>query len=724
MRINRCIRYVLVLIAAMLFFKYNSVKAEENVITYDGELGYFYTQTQTTFKFYSSSATDVKVVVEGINNDRCPNGVCPLTKDSTNVWVGYAPGNLLNKEYTYIVEQENDIIYENVLDPYTKYINQTGDKSVIYDDGIVTFEDWDNQIIPLSIKDKNKIIYGINVNGFTNHVTWTGSNNNKGKLLGLIEENTKYNNYLTGYDYIKSLGITYIELSRIYDVNNPFSIDESIVAGSDYHSGSLEMKHVVNNYYSNNIGVIIEFDYKDFSQKFLNNLKKIDKDIYLNEENLNLSNPMVKNYIKDLLVYLVSNYKLAGLKIENMGDYELSFINNVTSKLKEINENIIIYGDGSYENLDETKAGENNLNKLNDIKMLNGSLNYALFGNLKNNNEIGILDGNYEQKIIETLKFTLLSSVDNGEIDYSLVNGVSYKQYWGNSTSYQIVNYMGEKDGLSIYDKLIINNISGQNIIRQKAVLAFGTMMFSGGIPYIYSGNEFLVSYLDINNEQNSVCDENANFCFHKDEKYKTIDWSYAQSNSSTIDAFKALVNYRKSSKTVAQTDAKAIEENVEFYIDDQLQGVLGFTRNYKATYNGDTEKLFVVINYSNQDYTLENMESKGWRGLYTHNNALRDGTNIILKSNSIYSEIKEVQPKFNQWITLIMVVGIIGLIYYFNILLNKRLVEKKGYDITEVKKKYRPFINRNKKDDNADNEIENNENEEGETLSQEDNEE
>ena len=38
------------------------------------------------------------------------------------------------------------------------------------------------------------------------------------------------------------------------------------------------------------------------------------------------------------------------------------------------------------------------------------------------------------------------------------------------------------------------------------------------------------------------------------------------------------------------------------------------------------------------------------------------------------------------------------------NIMLNKRLVEKNGYDIKDIKKKYRPFINKEKivqKEDN-----------------------
>ena len=54
---------------------------------------------------------------------------------------------------------------------------------------------------------------------------------------------------------------------------------------------------------------------------------------------------------------------------------------------------------------------------------------------------------------------------------------------------------------------------------------------------------------------------------------------------------------------------------------------------------------------------------------------------------------MKKKQPKINSWITLILVLSVIGLLYYANIVLNRKLVEKKGYDIKQIKKKYRPFI-------------------------------
>lgn len=696
MKKNHFIYSMFVLSFLYMMFNFNIVKAEE----YDGELGYSYSSSQTIFKIKSSTASNVKVVVEGVDSERCPSGMCPLTKDdNTNVWIGYATGDLNGKEYSFIIEYENSEVYNDVLDPYGKYINSTGNKNVIVDEDVLNFDEWLTQPSSINIKDKNKIIYGIDVENFTNHQSWKGNFQYKGKLLGLIDTDTKYNNVLTGYDYIKSLGISYIEFSKVYDVNSPFAIDSTYSVGNYDYSGSLELKQVINAYYLNNIGIILTFDYKDLSQAFIENLNKVDKNKFNSNTNvIDVDDRDVKDYIEDVILYYAENYKLAGIKLSNMADYDVEFINELSSKLHEINETIIFYGDGSYVEENKNKAGENNLKNLSNTKMLNGSLNYALFGDLLGKDVLGIVGGNYDEEIIETLKFALLSSANNGEVDYSLVNGVSYKEYWGNESSYDLINYIGKREGLSIFDKLLINNITGENIIKQKVITAYATMMFSGGIPYIYSGEEFLISYLDTTNDSNSICTENNSFCFRKNEEHKKIDWSYAYKNIETINVFKTLINFRKSSSLVVQTNPKVIENNISIYLNESCPGVVGYIRKYPGAYANETEKVFVVFNYSNNDYVLEDISGKGWNGLYKLNEGTyRDGEKIVLKANSLYSEEKIKQPKISPIITLLIVVAVIGGIYSLNIFLSKRLVEKKGYDIQDISKKYRPFVNKKK---------------------------
>ena len=679
-----------------VFFS-NNTKAEESVKVYEGELGPSYSTTSTMFKVWSSSASKIEVVVEGT-----VNGSGLLEKDNnTNVWIGYVQGDLNGSEYSFNIEYEDGTAYENVLDPYGKYVNESKTRNVIYNDTVGSFDEWQTVANNLSVKHKNKIIYGINVETFTQSQNWNGPEVYKGKLGGLIQTETRYNNYMTGFDYVKNLGVTYVELGNLNDSTNNFSVNLDYVNGTLGYSGNEELKKVVYEYRLSGMGIIGAFDFVNFSDDVIENFQKIDREYY--DSGSFLSKQMIKKYIIDLIEYWTKEYKLSGIKLANMSMYDVVFVNDVVENLMQVNNNLIVYGDGSYNQLDVNKAGESNLSKINGIGMLNGSLNYALLGDVNSKNINGLLGGEYNENIVETLKFALLNTVDNGEIDYSLVEGVSYKNFWGNSSSFQIINYLGTRNGLSLYDKLFINNLTGDKIIEQKAIVAFGTLLMNGGIPYIEAGTEFLASYQSFTNDEDSICTETATFCFYKTGNKKVLDWAIAYDNSSIVDAFKSLVNFRKKDTSVIQTNMSSIKNNVNIFVGEE--GNIGYVRKYPNAYVNEIKKVLVLFNYSNNDYTIDNFGGKGWSGAYHYNLSSRDGSVINMKANSIYIASQVEPPKVNQWVMLAIVLVVIAGLYYLNISLNKKLVENKGYDIKSINKKYRPFINKKKlKSNRADN--------------------
>ena len=203
-------KYLAIIFFLFLGFDCSNALAAE----VDSEVGYTYTDSRTTFYFVSSSASEVYVVVEGYTKD---DG--KLIRDPLNpsVWTGSIEGDLNGKEYSYSMNFDDGTEYQNILDPYGRYVNGDNTKNIIVDESIVTFQDWENQIENQHIYDVDKIIYGVNVDGFSSHASWKGTEINRGNLLALIESGTKYNNVLTGFDYINSLGVTYIEISPIND---------------------------------------------------------------------------------------------------------------------------------------------------------------------------------------------------------------------------------------------------------------------------------------------------------------------------------------------------------------------------------------------------------------------------------------------------------------------------------------------------------------------------
>jgi len=689
MKKNKIITFLSALLFVLIFTN-NSVRAEETTNVYNGDLGYTYSSTSTEFKIWSTSASEIIVNIEGYLNKK----QSLIKDDLTNVWVGYVSGDLSGCEYYYSIKYENGEYFENVLDPYGKFLNNDKTRNVVYKESVVSTDEWFNIKNNLRIEDRNKIIYGINVESFANSDSWNGQESSKGKLLSLNETGTKYNNISTGFDHVKNLGVTYIELADLNDQSNPFVLNNKYVSGSLSYSGNVEFKEVIASYYRSNIGVIVSFDLSNFSSEMQENFLKIDREYYSNSQ----GQQMLKKYIKDTIIYWVKEYKLSGIKIENMASFDVDFINDIEASLTEINKDIFIYGDGNYSQANDTKAGENSLDKLNNLSMINGSLNYALLGSLNDKDTKGLLDGNYDKNVKESLKFAFLSSANNGEIDYSLVGGISNKGYWKNSTSYQIVNYLGSRDGLSIYDKLIINNITSSGLVKQKAVLGFGALMISGGIPYIEAGNEFLISYYDFEANTDSICTTGGNnpICFHTKADKKIIDWSFAYENSAIIDSFKSLSNFRKSDNVFIQNNIKFIEKYMKFY--EGEEGTLGYVLKNSKAYVNETKTILVLFNYSNNRYSIDDYKGKGWEKSYQYNSAKRENDNITMTANSMYFAQQVQGQKINQWILLFIVVGVIGGLYYVNIILNRKLVEKHGYDIKEINKKYRPFIKRKNK--------------------------
>ena len=686
----------LLILSLILNFNAKTINAQEVVNTYDGELGYSYSSSSTEFKIWSSTAAEIKVVVEG---EMFEGGIKEqlLDKDNTNnVWYGSVGGDLSGYEYSFYIKHNDGTEYENVLDPYGKYLNESKTRNYIFNDLVISSTAW-SEVGRLTPNDKSKIIYGLDLNSFSSHTTWNGDSLNKGKLLSLNQSGTSYNSIPTGFDHIKNLGVTYVQISNLIEGASPFVINQKYVSGDLGYSGVVELRQVVGSYYGENIGIIIDFDFKDIADALIENFNMIDKSYYSNGDNeLDFDNEMLKKYIKEVLVYWVQTYKLSGIKFSNMATFDYEYINDVVAEVRKSNSGLVIYGDGSYSEVNQTKAGENNLANMQNVAMTNKSLNYALFGDLNNKDSKGILSDDYAEKNIESLKFALLSGVDNNQLNYSLVEGISYKGDWGVTNSFQIINALGQINGLSLYDKLKINNLIG-NRIEQKMVLAFGTLMISGGIPYIQAGDEFLVSYRNFENEENSICTGSAGSktCFFNVASQKIIDWSYAYDNNDSINAFRSLVNFRKKDTEVIQTNAEVLKKRVTIYSGET--GNIGFKRNYPGAYVDDTKNILVLFNYSNQEYAIDDYKDKGWTGLYNYNLSNRDGKIINMKPLSIYIEKQVRPPVVSQWVLLLIVISVIGLLYYANIYLNKRLVEKHGYDITDIKKKYRPFINKEK---------------------------
>ena len=88
---NKFMCKTLMLLVALFLFKSNVVKANDE-FKYEGQFGYSYSNNIVKFKYYSSTANKISVIIEGISQPIVLN-------ESDNVWGGAVNGEELFDVY-------------------------------------------------------------------------------------------------------------------------------------------------------------------------------------------------------------------------------------------------------------------------------------------------------------------------------------------------------------------------------------------------------------------------------------------------------------------------------------------------------------------------------------------------------------------------------------------------------------------------------------------------
>ena len=178
----------------------------------DQEMGAIYSKKGTTFRIFSPLASSGVVKIDSL--DKNEHISISLTKnDKTGILEGYAKGDHANCRYSYLLKINNQV--RDVLDPYAKAVTVLSKSAVIINPKEVSIDLNEDKLKPFgTINDA--IIYELSIRDLTSDLNTNIVN--KGKYLGFIEEGhkTKEGNPI-GFDYLKSLGVTHVQLLPIYD---------------------------------------------------------------------------------------------------------------------------------------------------------------------------------------------------------------------------------------------------------------------------------------------------------------------------------------------------------------------------------------------------------------------------------------------------------------------------------------------------------------------------
>lgn len=496
-----------------------STDAFNNAFYYDGELGAIYTKESTTFKVWSpvSSSIVLKVYKEGSDNGNGPIETVEMTKGEKGVFSTTLEGDYAGKYYTYTVTNAQYPDGIEIVDPYAKSAGMNGVRGQIVDFDATDPEGWEN-VSPIAYDRKELVVWETHVADVTSSKTWEGTELYRKKFLGMIEEGTTYTEdgitVTTGFDHIKELGINAIQLVPIFDqANNEGSptfnwgynpLNYNVLEGSystnprDGYTRITEFKQLVQAYNAEGINVIMDVVYNHVNSATGSNFDVLMPGYYFRYNNngtlsngsgcgneMASENKMARKFIIDSVCFWAEEYNLGGFRFDLMGLHDIETMNEVAEALKQINPNIVIYGEpwtgGTSTLPSDQQSVQVNANKLNGVGQFNDQMRDALIkGGMNSASSKGWV--------------TNTSTVSSADMDKILagLKGITLNDSATISDPNRTLNYVTCHDNYTLYDRIKAAGITDEETIEKMALLSNAVVLTSNGTTFMLAGEEFL----------------------------------------------------------------------------------------------------------------------------------------------------------------------------------------------------------------------------------------
>ncbi|VWL85873.1 type I pullulanase [Oceanivirga miroungae] len=554
------------------------------------KLGNIYDKDKTIFRVWAPTAKSVNLVTYKDDSETkyemklLDKGVYEYTLNGDNE----------NLEYMYEVNFNDKT--NLTQDPYAIASTVNSTHSVV-----VNVKELDSDFVT----NDTKIIYELSIRDMTSQKDTDVVN--KGKFLGLTEKNRTYDSKMkVGLDYIKDLGVTYVQVMPMYDFSTN-SVDEldqfkkynwgydpvnyNVIEGSfsidpvSKTSRILELQKFVKTMHDNNIGVIMDVVYNHVFDANLHAFNKIVPGYYFRltkdgkytngtgvGNDIASEHKMVRKYIVDSVKYLANMYKLDGFRFDLMGILDIDTMNEVYKELKKINPNIVILGEGwNMGTLDENlRATQNNANKLENIAFFSDDMRDTVKGSTFGNIGKGFVNGkkDTEEYLVKNIQ-----------------GGYGIRTYVKPS---QVIQYVEAHDNLTLYDQLKRTNIEDDEAtINKRHKLATTIILLSNGTPFIHSGQEFL---------RTKKGDENS---YKSSDEINMIDYKRAYENKENIEYVKELIKIRKENKLFNLDNYEEILEKLNVIVKKDNVIVYKLSdgnKTYYVIYNANEEDIEVEI--------------------------------------------------------------------------------------------------------------------------------
>lgn len=615
-------------------------KAFNDAFYYSGnDLGSIPSQSETTFRLWAPISKSVVLNIYASGTPQSLGGTdeaiqtVPMQKDVKGTWFAKINQNLHGYYYTYSVTN-GSTTYE-VVDPYAKSAGVNGLRGMIIDFAKINPNGFSYNKRAQNInKETDAIVYELHVRDLTSHSSWNGKEEYRGKFLGLTEKGTRYQGATTGLDHIIELGVTHVQLIPIFDHG---AVDESRLNDTKYKQNGIfnwgympenynvpegsyssdpydgitrvvELKQTTTSLVNNNINVVMDVVYNHTGKSGDSNLNLIVPGYYyrMNEDG-SFSNGsgcgnetaserlMMRKFMVDSVVFWATEYNIAGFRFDLMALHDTDTMNEIATKLKAIDKNILIYGEpwnGGTTPIDGGIAADKvNLAKMPNIGAFNDDMRDAIKGSVFDAAGKGFIQGDISSANINKIKYGIVGGVNHKGVSSE---GLSYNKVWHTSPS-KTINYVSAHDNNTLYDKIMLSTTNKQKDARiEMQKQANAIVLTSQGIVFIHAGAEFMRS----KPKEGGGYDSNS---YTSPDSTNQLRWDkkVGTNNTNVFNYYKQLIAFRKAHPAFRLGTAEEVNNSIEF-LDNLPKGVIAYTISTDNISEADSYKKILVIHNSN----------------------------------------------------------------------------------------------------------------------------
>lgn len=644
----------------------------DELYTYEGDdLGATYQDGNATLKLWAPKASQVTAVFYDKDNSAEEIGQIELELGDKGVWSKTILASELGVKdldgyyYQYLVT--NDGVTKKVLDPYAKSMAEftvdthgeagpdgdTVGKAAIVDLSGTDPKGFSHAEIEGYEKREDAIIYEVHVRDFTSDPYISKD---------LKSRWGSYTAFIDKLDYIKSLGVTHVQLLPVmawyygdetgmserelaysaggneynwgYDPHSYFSPDGAYSEdATDPELRVKELKMMIDAIHDKGMGVVLDVVYTHMAQA--SQLNDIVPDYYAYQDangnflggfgnNLATNHAMAEKLMVDSVKYWFEEYKIDGMRFDMMGDATYPSIQNAYDAAAEINPDALFIGEGwrtfaghiADPSLAGMGADQDWMDKTDDVGVFSDEIRNELKSGFGSEGEPRFLTGG--ARSIDTIFNNIKGQPSNTAHD----------------DPGDMVQYIAAHDNLPLYDVIAQSikkdpAIPENNLEIHKRIRLGNTMILtSQGTAFLHAGQEYgrTKQWKDEGvpeQKYHELTDENGeSFGYFIHDSYDSsdainkFDWQKATDkknfavNSTTREYTEGLIKLRRSTNAFRLGDKDLVDANVERLAIPEIGNTdLVIAYSSESTDNMGTYYVFVNADSTSRTLTLGDID-------------------------------------------------------------------------------------------------------------------